>query len=347
MWTRVLLLTLILRSVPVFAQRAPDFSGAFLQDPIKSHANLIEAEDPLVLDIKQGADNLRVTEMQNGIQSTSVFNIRGKPTIHENAAGLTSKDRMKFKGAKLVIKSEVEGPGFVGIGRWQEETWKLSPDLQTLTIRLKEGTSGVGDRDSHPAVTYSRQASLAVALRKAASESVMNTCNAVPSILAEKLNLDPSHGVILGETGFWQLWWHVSFGAGLSGEFFHGLERTKTVGGVEFRKNGMLISRYSDSITLEVTPQITPRYWQWGSLNSLHPEWLQTLRFRIKWVGSETRDLGEVPSELNQEPLPELAPPHQWYQLEIPAQDVPISDSLEVHILSPVGSQLGCFSGHL
>ena len=77
------------------------------------------------------------------------------------------------------------------------------------------------------------------------------------------------------------------------------------------------------------------------------PEWLQTLRVRIKWVGSEFRDLGEVPSNLEQQPQPGLRTPVTRYRLEIPAQDVPITDSLEVQILSASGNQLGCISGHI
>jgi hypothetical protein len=57
--------------------------------------------------------------------------------------------------------------------------------------------------------------------------------------------------------------------------------------------------------------------------------------------------LGEVPSELRQAVWPELTPADKWYGMKIPAQDVPLTDRLEVHILTAEGNQLGCISGHI
>ena len=74
---------------------------------------------------------------------------------------------------------------------------------------------------------------------------------------------------------------------------------------------------------------------------------LKGLRFHILWVGSETRDLGEIPAELKSEVLFKNLPAEYWYQMEVSSSDVPITDSLEIHILSPAGNQLGCISGHL
>jgi len=77
------------------------------------------------------------------------------------------------------------------------------------------------------------------------------------------------------------------------------------------------------------------------------PDSLKGLRFHITWAGAETRDLGEVAAELKTHTGPHGLPSDSWYEMEIPAQDVPISDTLEIHILSAAGDHLGCVCGHL
>jgi len=345
---------LLLCSAPAFAQTIPDFSGVFLRNPVERHGvNKINTEfdDLLVLNIKQGVDTLEVTEMQNGAQATSVYNLNGKPSINVSPDGMRSNDRIEFKDGKLTIKSEVTDRKVVVFNRLTGETWRLSPDLQTLTIRVKEGYPRLGVQGFRPTQTYTRQTSLPVALKNANMASEMNKCNVLPPFLSKKGSPKLNHGAILGMTGFQQLAWQVSFGAVLDGNFFNDLERTPTSGGVKFRKKGMLISSYSGPINLEVIPTVTFTRGEFALTSTIMgleplPEWLLNLRFRIKWVGSESRDLGEVPAELRQK-ASDLAPLYEQYWLEIPAQDVPITDSLEVHILSADGNQLGCISGHI
>jgi len=350
MWTRVSLLILLLCPAPALAQPIPDFSGVFLRNPLGSHDPFTELtgfEAPLVLNIKQGADTLQVTVMQNGAQATRVYDLSGKPSINASTEGVRMKSRIRFKGDKLVIKSEEAGRWSPVIGLPAEETWMLSPDRQTLTIRV---------RDSRQLETYARQTSLPEALEKAREASGMNKCNGFPPTLAKLSTPKLNQGVFLGLTGFQQLGWEVLFQAGLGGEFFDDLTRTDAPGALEFRRKGKHVPAYSGSLILEVAPRVTRAMsdtrwdpWPWQPLvgNERLPEWLLALRFRIKWVDSESRELGEVPSELRQEPWPELSTPEKWYRLEIPAQDVPLTDNLEIHILSAAGNQLGCISGHI
>jgi hypothetical protein len=351
---RVFLFTLLLCSAPTFAQTLPDFSGVFLRNPIASHARFTEPEDSLVLNIKQGVDNLQLTELQNGAQATIVYNLNGKPSISVGPDGVRSKDRIKFKAGRLLIKSEVVDPRLaVPSQQTTEETWELPPDLQNLTIWVKAGPYVFEAEGLRRIETYTRQTSLPVALEKAERASEMNKCNAIPPPMTIQTPPILSDGVDLGYTGFRQLGWEVSFLAGLSGEFLKDLRRTNFSGSVEFRKNGQLMRRYSGPLILEVTPRVTPLLRSGLSILSVFmgkeplPEWLLTLRFCVKWVGSETRDLGEVPANLRQQPWPKLATPDKLYRLEIAAQDVLLTDSLEIHILSAAGNQLGCISGHI
>ncbi len=352
MWARVFLLILLPCAAPALAQTVPDFSGVFLRNLIDRHGPFADPADPLVLIIKQGVENLQITEMQNGAQRTYVYDITSKPSIHVTPDGVYTKDRMKFKDGRLLIESEVVAND-VFADRLTRETWELSPDLRGLTIRIKGVSHGSEVRDSRRMETYTRQTSLGEALEKAQWASGMTQCNANNPFTAKLPTPRLDHGGVLGVTGFQQLGWEVSFGAALSGDFFDGVERTNASGVVELRKKGKLIPTYSGSLILEVTPLVSSyNRWKLWTLSAIMgdeslPEWLQTLRFRVKWVGSEFRDLGEVRSGLEQQPWPEWNAPITRYRLEIPAQDVPITDSLEVQILSASGNQLGCISGHL
>jgi len=352
MWKRAFLLILLRCAVPALAQTVPDFSGVFLRNLIDRKGPFADPADPLVLIIKQGVDTLEITEVQNGAQRTYVYDMGGKPSLHVTPDGVYTRDRVWIKGGRLVIKSEVlVNPIFAD--RLTGKTWELSPDLRSLTIRLKGLSYGSEVRDSRRLETYTRQTSLEAALEKGPWASGMTLCNANSLFMAYLPNRIWDRGFVLGVTGFQQLGWKVSFGAALSGDFFDGLKRTDGPGGIEIRRNGKLIPTYSGSLNLAVTPLVTShnrwKLWTWNAImgDEPLPEWLQTLRFRVKWVGAESKDLGEVPSELGQQPWPELSVPVTRYHLKIPAQDVPLTDSLEVHILSASGNQLGCISGHI
>jgi hypothetical protein len=157
----------------------------------------------------------------------------------------------------------------------------------------------------------------------------------------------------LGSTAFKQLGWTEAFNAGLDGEFFTHLKLMPAPGGVELRKNHVSVSNFSGSLALTVTAAIRKEpHWMGSSSSMVMGGWrftdaLRGLRFRLNWGGSESRDLGEVPAELKSQVLVKNFPPENWYEMEVPAQDVPITDSLEIHILSAAGSQIGCISGHI
>jgi hypothetical protein len=324
----------------------------FLRNLFDRHGPFADPADPLVLIIKQGVDSLQITEMQNGAQRIYVYDMGGKPSLHVTPDGVYTRDRIRFNHSKLLIKSEVvANPSFADL--LTGETWELSPDLRILTIRIKGVSHGSEVRDSRRMEAYTRQPSLEAALEKAQWASGITLCNANNPFTAILPNRIWDHGFVLGFTGFQQLGWQVSFAARLTGEFFDDIIRTNAFGIVELRKKGKLIPTYSGYLTLAVTYLVTSHnQWKWGTWNAMMgveplPEWLQTLRFRIKWVGSESRDLGEVPSDLEQQPWSDGGAPVTQYRLEIPAQDVPITDSLEVQILSASGNQLGCISGHI
>jgi hypothetical protein len=77
------------------------------------------------------------------------------------------------------------------------------------------------------------------------------------------------------------------------------------------------------------------------------PEAVHDLRFTVRWLGAQQQDLGEIRSEFLHEPLREQAAPEAFYRMRIPAQDVSLTDDLEVSIFSQSGEQLACVKGHI
>jgi hypothetical protein len=158
-------------------------------------------------------------------------------------------------------------------------------------------------------------------------------------------------GVALGVFLYRQSDGLILFDAGLTGDFFKGLERHDTPNGTEFRMSGHVVSAFPDDVILEITPRPvpTPPAFSWIigiPTRRLPPEFLD-LRFQVKWTGSSIRDLGELPSELLTEPWTEWRLPERLYRLQIPAKGVPLTDSLEVRIFTHSGNQIGCVSGHI
>ena len=74
---------------------------------------------------------------------------------------------------------------------------------------------------------------------------------------------------------------------------------------------------------------------------------LRGLRFHLVWAGTELHDLGEVPAELHTYSHAPGFPLEGAYTMTIPADKIPITESLEVHILTAAGVQIGCISGHI
>jgi hypothetical protein len=307
--------------------------------------------NPMVLQIRQDADFLRLTEYQNGSRAVSVYKLNGESSANENPGDGKSVSQVKFRNESLLITAKVNG-------HWAHdevrvESLQLSPDLQTLTVQPDPEDPVQGRlRWLFGIDSYSRRTSLAAALEEAAKISPLNNCVPEPRYPA-KHAYNIRGGVPLGEAVIKYLGWDEAFSAFLSGEFFNKLRLVPTRGSIEYSRNRVLVSKFSGPLNLTVLP-----FWnanpQWMHLDARtlmggnrFPDSLKGLRFHITWVGAETRDLGEVPADLKTRPGPHGLPSDSWYEMEIPAQDVPISDTLEIHILSAAGDHLGCLCGHL
>lgn len=339
------------------AQDVPNFSGVFLRERIEDRGVVkvsTETETLLILDIRQDAETLRVTRMQHGVEATEVYSLTGKPTINASPDGVRSRDRVSFDNGKLILDSEWKDPENSRAPA-TEEMWELSPDLQTLTVQPRIKASGALPKHSKRIAIFSRQPSLQIALERAEAASGAGKCRTNPRQMKKgKWNL--SYGTVIGYTDYEELVWQVGFQANVHGDFFSGLWRRSTGSQIGFRKNGRPVRAYDGTLDLDVIPWRIPHPlylfpsslvimgWGPGRL----PESLLNLRFHIEWAGPESRDLGEVPTRLEDVPWSKDGSiTRKIYRIRVPAQGVPITDSLEIHILSSAGKQLGCISGRL
>ena len=361
---------LLLCSAPfLFAQNPPDFSGIYLRNPARTWmqsgrvvkpefdrstrevVQAIEDGSPIVLVVTQTSNAIQVTTIQNGAESVSRYSLKNSKSKGANRSDSQGIGRAKFKKDILLIESDVFqllrlslDPSLDVVLR-AGERWELSSDSRVLTVHLGPGRA--------PIETYTRLLSIDSALRLASESSLMNKCASLrwPSRAHGLSKIDM--GANLGFTEYTQLNKRTFFDAGLSGEFFKHLEQIDTPKGTVFRRNAQIVSEFADSLDLDIEPALNgglpsvPVFTPMATPAGPRPPEFTELRFHIKWTGSSIRDLGEVPSELLSEPWPELRRPVKWYRLQIPSKGVPITDNLEIRILTNAGDQIGCISGHI
>ncbi len=349
-----LLFALIFCPSFIRAQDKPDFTGIFLRTAVGRPDSKNEViprptpSPPLLLEVVQTEDSLTVTQNQNGATSASHYQLKGGKTTNEDFDGVQTVSQARIKKGKLIIESSVIAVGGVPVAGDHrariEQIWELSENQQTLTVRRPANAS---------LEIFARQPTLERAMALADSASEMNHCNQFPVEVAERSTLDYSRGVLLGVTSYQQFHRVVIFDAGLGGPFFQGLVRKDTAGGAEFSRNGQRVEFFPDFVLAEIEPYVSPYSSGEAAPFVLPPvppkipEECLHLRFRLKWIGSGTRDLGEIGSELMTEPWPKERPPRRWYKVEVPAKNVPLTDTLEIQIFTSAGKRIGCISGHI
>lgn len=276
--------------------------------------------------------------------------------------GFQTTDQLKFKNQNLQIETKrlLSSAIFAGgaHGFQISRSWELSSDQQTLTV--EHGFRSKGYKSTGYTETFARRPSLEVAMEQAEAMSEMKKCD--ESLLP--VTKRKSRGRYLvgpsGSTTFQQLGRYVLFNASLSAPLFPKLVRVNKPGGAEFYSDRQPVRFYPDWFALQVELGVTRTFdWFAVPIESFGvPEDLLNLRFQVKWTGAETQDMGEVPSGFATEPWPEslldLLPPswrtlpqRSYYTLQVPAKNVPLTDSLESRILSSAGGPLGCISGHI
>jgi hypothetical protein len=363
-----------------------DLSGVWLQEKSAYPDQELADPAPIVMEIHQTPTEMLLMSHQNGAQLSFHFDLSGQPTTREPGGYNPRLDRAKIKGGKLLVDSLVppkakDSP--YGFQAKLTEIWELSPDARVLTIhRTVPGANCEVDRETE---TYQRQSSLDSALQLSEINSEMNRCvtepgdpfavemarspgfkrlanqnpkpTAPPVRNKQVLNSD-THYVRLGGANLHQLETCTAFSAYFFGDFFKGLERTPLPEGYAFVRNGQPVTTYPDDIVLDVEPKIwnCPGWWVTTPSPSPIPNALQLfplpseirdLRFELVWKGSQRRELGEVPAELKTEPFTELGPAEQFFRMQISSKDVPLTDSVEIHVVSKAGKQLACIQGHL
>src|ERR1700689_4035406 len=308
-----LLITLLLLGNFSLAQSRVDFSGIFLRTETMFRGRS-EGVSPRILDIKQTADEVIVTATQNGESAVAHYRLDGKKSGTVQAW---------LKGENLVLKGAVkrQGPGLgldlglrfpLTVAVNVEEKWELSPDSQQLVIRTRQ-IIGAGETvfDTH----YTREPSLQAA-QAAADLNAKRDCVTTLSISALRSQSEKpreyGQGAELGMAHLERITRCVSYGAVLSGDFFKDLERTEKSGPAQFRKNGQTVTAFAGDLVLG----IGLHHWfcpaeigDWVPTGPPSPEAAQNLRFKVRWLGDQQKDLGEVKSEFLVEPWREWSEP--------------------------------------
>ena len=300
----------------------------------------LDEGSPLVLTVVQTTDGIKVTEIQNGIKSATEYRFRGGRAGKN--AGAQGAGLARIKKDTLILEYTMQELTVLG-SKFREsvrERWTLSPDSNTLTIRSTHNDTQI----------YARQASLESALARAAEASLTNKCVCLRLPPGAPPPREYKKGAALGYTVFRRLNRCVIFDGGISGGFFEGLQRIDTTNGTVFRKAGQAIATFPEDVTLEISFWATFSYWPWDPFEEAEaplPAEFFGLRFQVKWTGSLTRDLGELPSELLTEHRPEQRRPAHLYRIEVSAKGIPLDDNLEIRILTPTGTQIGCIRGNI
>ena len=324
---RSIMVTLLLLG-PLFGQTRVDFSGVFLRTATTVGKKRLESEPPRILVICQTPDEIFVKAMQNGENAVAHYKLEAKKS---------DKVQAKLKGRSLVLTFNLADSETS-----VSEKWVLSPDGQQLTIQGEQGPANVSE-------IYGRKPTLEEA-QAAANLAVKSACKR-PFPFPQKTKKDEStyeEGALLGMAFYRQVTHCVLYDAVLSGDFLKNLERPVTAGAA-FRKEGRAVTEFDGELTLEIEPDgsVCSATSDWVSVEPRPPDAVRDLRFMVRWMGTAQRDLGEVPAELLHEPWTETNAPQDFYRLRIPAEGVPLSDSLEVLVFSSNGEELACIRGHI
>jgi hypothetical protein len=326
-----------------FAQAKPDFSGVFLRTETFNQKHTTPAV-PRILEVRQTAEEIVATAAENGETAVVHYRLDGKKSETLSA---------RLKGNVLVLKGTIPvplgGPNPFGLPFSVNESlvikWELSADGNQLEIRTR-ANSGPVDSD-----IYTREPSLEAA-RASASATLQDCRKRTPSTaFLHPAQIDGAYGagVALGAGVFEQITRSVFYEAVISGDFFNHLERVEERGQPQFRRNGQPVTTYANEIVLEVAPHPVS-FRELGAWQLVGPptrEPLLKLRFMVRWLGIEQKDLGEIESDFLYEPWRENSTPVAFYRMRIPAQNIPLTDELEVAVFSKTGEQLTCLAGHL
>lgn len=337
---RLLFAFLVVAGSLVTAQVHRDFSGVYLQKGTRYGKDISDPAVPRkILDVQQSTDEIIIRAIRNGEIAIAHF------PFHSTKSDRT---RARWKGRTLLLEASnsvnAESTNAAVIQKWQ-----LSPDAQELMIHDNRVTGTIGSSYSE---IYTRQPSLEAAQRTA-TMNVDQICNQSMQqwfSMGKARQTDFKQGAELGVASFQQVTRCVLYDAVLSGDFFKNLERDNSRTKGAFRKADQLVSTFSGDLTLEIGPHpggCSRQNEEFVSQGPLYSEPVKDLRFMVRWMGSEVRDLGEVDARLLTEPWREQWPSDVFYRMTIPAAGVPLTDDLEILIFSKSGEQLACVKGHI
>jgi hypothetical protein len=291
------------------------------------------------LDVQQSRDEIIIKALRNGETAIARF-----PFKYKNS----DQTRARWKGRVLLL----EANNSIGGGHFDAmpvQKWELSANGQELIIHDNRVTGTIGSAYSE---VYTPQPSLEAAQRIAIMSDGQICNQSLQQWFSKntRMESDFKHGAELGVASFQQVTRCVLYDAVLSSDFFKNLERKKSSTKPEFRKADHIVTSFSGDLTLEISPHqasCSGSLDQFVSQGPQHPKPVTNLRFMVRWIGTQEKDIGEVNAEFLHQAWREQWPTDSFYRMRIPAEGILLTDDLEVVIFSGDGEKLACVKGHL
>jgi len=134
----------------------------------------------------------------------------------------------------------------------------------------------------------------------------------------------------------------------LAPDFLENLERTQTQMGVEFRRRSGAVKSFPEAILVNLRTYVSKCDGSTAEQAiASEVKLMESLKFEAAWEGdSRTSNINEV--VVKKSSRTSSAFYHDWlYQLSIPSRDVPLTDHLNVAILSQDGTRIASFRAAL
>lgn len=243
----------------------PDFSGSYLRRGMTRGDTTILNPAPIVLQVTQSADRLRVLATLNDSEVNAEYDLTSQ-SPRQTPSGWKITDHVKTKHRELRIETDRSHSHFGTAQQlgWAklEQRWQLSHDGKTLTIRREYSSAAAPRVPVREQEIYVRQSSLQEAIAQSAALAGPNKCNLVPDELKKKSQDRPhtlyGEGAALGSTTLERVDESVLISADLSGPFFKRLEKVTETGQTTFREAGQKVTEFPDSISFEAQPSPRP-----------------------------------------------------------------------------------------
>lgn len=117
----------------------PDFSGSYTLTDVKGSPSKVPVTGKLV--VKQDKSSLEVMETKGADQSSNTYSLKGKETKYTSPGNRAGTAKASLNKQELTIEQIIPSADGKPTHFRRRETWGLSEDRKTLTIRTEVFTA--------------------------------------------------------------------------------------------------------------------------------------------------------------------------------------------------------------